>query len=71
MKSFLKGLSFLTICTLMLCSLFSVLRFIGMSMVIDIPNGKDFLTDIKINLVISFIIAIYVVIKECDKGSFM
>lgn len=70
MKKALKMLSFFCMTTLVLCCLFSMLRFMGMSFLIAVPSGQDFLTDLKINLIVSSIISTYVVFKEIDKDVF-
>lgn len=70
MKKALKMLSFFCMTTLVLSCLFSMLRFMGMSFLIAVPSGQDFLADMKINFVVSAIISIYVVLKEIDKDVF-
>lgn len=70
MKKLLKTLSFFIMTTLIICALFSMMRFLGIALLLEVPSGKDFLMDIKINLIVSAVMAFYVSIKEIDKNTF-
>ncbi len=70
MNRMFSSMVFFITTTILLASIFSMIRFMVSSILLEIPKGENFLLDIKINLITSAIIGLYVCYKEIDKGVF-